>query len=211
MLRPKRCRSRALIVTSGVSFHCSSTRLSESPGSSADAASLPGLELVPAVLPLRALSLENIRSPKFLGEPCMNMPRSSTPALSNAIGFLRPPCCLPLGVTASADGRHPLFRGSITRPVHSLCTLHVTGRPVPAQHSLPAGHHPLLDRIPTCRLSLKGFRLCSHYLIVFPLSEASWRTTPEGCRRAPVRDPCRGRNRDAPHSSGGAPSALATG
>jgi hypothetical protein len=33
--------------------------------------------------------------------------------------------------TVSAYGRHPLFRGSITRPVHSLCTLHVTGRPVP--------------------------------------------------------------------------------
>src|SRR5258708_40364210 len=84
---------------------------------------------------------------------------------------------------ASSCGQHRLFRGSFTRPVHSLCTLHVTGRPVLAQHSLPAGHHPLLVRVWTCRLSLKGFRLRTH-LIVFPLSEvpaSAWRTTPSGC------------------------------
>lgn len=38
-------------------------------------------------------------------------------------------CCLPLGANASASGPHPLFRGSITQPVHSLCTLHSTGHP----------------------------------------------------------------------------------
>jgi hypothetical protein len=82
-----------------------------------------------SLLPL--FHVENIRSPKFLGEPSVNMPRSWTPALSDALGSSASHCCLPRRGTVSAYGQHPRFRGSITRPVHSLCTLHVTGHPAP--------------------------------------------------------------------------------
>src|ERR1700686_2617697 len=70
-------------------------------------------------------------------------------------------------MTASASGQHPLFRGSFTRPVHSLCTLHVTGRPVPAQRLASSRAPPfagqdldlsaLAERFPTPTLISSSF------------------------------------------------------
>ena len=66
------------------------------------------------------------------------MPRSSTPAdrlhLTMTVHTMLPSAQL----TASAP--HSLcFRGSITRPARSLCTLRSRGRPRTTQHSVPAG------------------------------------------------------------------------
>jgi len=38
------------------------------------------------------------------------------------------------------------FRGSITQPAGSLCTLRSRGRPTTTQHSVPAGGSPLPDQ-----------------------------------------------------------------
>ena len=45
-----------------------------------------------------------------------------------------------VGLTASTPQR--CFRGSITRPARSLCTLRSRGRPRTTQHSIPAGGQP---------------------------------------------------------------------
>src|SRR5438128_2287182 len=93
--------------------------------------------------------------------------------------------CIPLLPSAHAEDVGFRPTSAISRLFHAARSLAVytsrDGSPRPAQHSLPAGHHPLLDRILTCRLSLKGFRLRTHR-IVFPLSEVSWRTTAARCR-----------------------------
>jgi hypothetical protein len=73
-----------------------------------------------SLLPL--FHVENIRSPKFLGEPSVNMPRSWTPALSDALGSSASHCCLPRGVRCRLTGDIPYFealsRGLFTRCVH---------------------------------------------------------------------------------------------
>ena len=53
--------------------------------------------------------------------------------------------------TVSASGTYS-FRGSITRPGDTLCTLRSQGRPCTTQHSVPAGCQPLPGRINPCRV-----------------------------------------------------------
>src|SRR5438552_9851500 len=120
--------------------------------------------------PFRRSRAETTRSPRFLGSPHVCMPRSLTPASSShqaCCGVsMRPSVVLTTSALASI-----VFRGSITRPAHSLCTLRRADRSATTQHSVPAGGQPLpggtcyplgsVERFPRSRLHL------------FPLSQAS--------------------------------------
>ena len=52
--------------------------------------------------------------------------------------------------TDSVDSARIYFRGSITRPARSLCTLRSRGHPRTTQHSVPAGGQPWPVRTLTC-------------------------------------------------------------
>ncbi len=87
--------------------------------------------------PARWGSQETGGSPRFLGNPWADMPRSSTPVDQLLLAITRevdtafqPP------KTVGPTRRY--FRGSITRPIYSLSTLHRVGHPSTAQDSLPA-------------------------------------------------------------------------
>src|ERR1700692_3380975 len=75
--------------------------------------------------------------PRFLESPDARMPRSPTP-----VGLRhQAPCGVEvrpsvIGTTSAPTKCH--FRGSMTRPARSLCTLHARGYPRPAQHSVLA-------------------------------------------------------------------------
>ncbi len=108
-------------------------------------------------------------SPRFLGNPFAHMPCSSTPA---------DPCIRPIAMhgmlpSAQLTASAPLsvtFRGSMTRPAHSLSTLHGSDYSNTAQDSLPAGGQPWRDRTLTCRVASGGFHSVSSTHIVFPSS-----------------------------------------
>lgn len=101
------------------------------------------------------------------------MPRSQTPADPP-----HPACSvrtmLPSVIaTTSAPPQTP-FRGSITRPAGSLCTLRRRGRPRTTQHSVPAGGQPLPDQDFHLAGSLRRFPSC--YRIRLPPSPGfAWR------------------------------------
>jgi len=81
---------------------------------------------------------ETTGPPRFLEDPAMNVPCSSTPAGPLRSATAAHWCCLPL------FGRRRLprlsaFRGSITRPAHSLSTLRRVGCPTATQDSLSGG------------------------------------------------------------------------
>ena len=85
------------------------------------------------------------RSSQVPGEPAMGVPCSSTPAgpPRSATSALR--CCLP-PFKQRRLSRELLFRGSITRPTHSLSTLRRVGCPTATQDSLPDGWPTLSGR-----------------------------------------------------------------
>ena len=70
------------------------------------------------------------------------MPRSSTPAdrLHQAFSMQ---AMLPSAELTTSAPRCYHYRGSITRPIDSLCTLRSRGHPRTTQHSVPAGGQPL--------------------------------------------------------------------
>ena len=76
------------------------------------------------------------------------MPRSSTPADRRPRPLQDRRCGLPHFKQRRL--RICPFRGSITRPARSLCTLRSRGRPRTTQHSIPAGGQPLPVRTLTC-------------------------------------------------------------
>ncbi len=79
---------------------------------------------------------ETTGPPRFLEDPAMNVPCSSTPAGPLRSATAAHWCCLP----PFGQRRLPrlfAFRGSITRPAHSLSTLRRVGCPTAAQDSLP--------------------------------------------------------------------------
>ena len=100
----------------------------------------------------------------------MNVPCSSTPAgpLRSATAALR--CCLPPFGRRRLP-RFPTFRGSITRPAHSLSTLRRVGYPTATQDSLPAAGQPYRAGLVTRWVPTKGFR-SSHP----PFPGFAWRT-----------------------------------
>ena len=140
--------------------------------------------------PTRSVGVETSRSPRFLGNPPVCMPRSSTPASSarQARTFsvsTRPSVFL----TTSALAR-VVCRGSITRPAHSLCTLRRADHSATTQHSVPAGGHPLPGGLGDPLGSAKGFRDVIIGLHLFPLLQASpgalGRTTLRSARPPPI-------------------------
>ena len=89
-------------------------------------------------LPLPVRATETTGPPRFLEDPLMNVPCSSTPAESSRSATAARRCCLPL----SRQCRLPrllCFRGSITRPTHSLSTLRRMNYSIATQDSLPDG------------------------------------------------------------------------
>ena len=114
-------------------------------------------------------SVEMTGPPRFLGDPHPYMPCSSTPAGSprQALAAIR--CCLP----PIEQRRHPRlsqFRGSITRPAHSLSTLRSMGCPNATQDSLPAGGQPLPGGVLPHWVPLQSFRAASFPLL--PIAQA---------------------------------------
>lgn len=86
--------------------------------------------------------VEGIGPPRFLGNPKVCMPCSSTPAgwtMPGLYGMSMQPSAV---LKASAPAMRS-FRGSITRPTHALSTLRSVGCPRTTQDSLPAGGQPL--------------------------------------------------------------------
>jgi hypothetical protein len=63
------------------------------------------------------------------------------------------------------------FRGSITRPAHSLSTLRRVGYPTATQDSLPAAGQPYRAGLVTRRVPTKGFRSSPP-----PFPSFAWRT-----------------------------------
>jgi len=121
MFRQMDCRSRASFLTSDVllsllrpallraSRFAGRRRLLPEPGACSSGCSVP------------LFHVENIRSPKFLGEPSVNMPRSSTPALSDALGSSASHCCLP----HEGDGVGFRAMSFISGLIHAACSLAV--------------------------------------------------------------------------------------
>ncbi len=72
------------------------------------------------------------------GGPSVHVPPSLTPVRLGARPFSAPRCCLPL-TSRRRLLTSRLFRGSITRPAHSLSKLRSPGHPGTTQDSLPAG------------------------------------------------------------------------
>jgi hypothetical protein len=87
-------------------------------------------------LPLRRCSVEMSVSPRFLGNPCVLMPRAWTPPGFPHLAIAVVPCCLPSPLRRRLPSC--VFRGSITRPVHSLSTLRNACHHDITQDSLPA-------------------------------------------------------------------------
>ena len=105
-----------------------------------------------------------------LGDPCAHAPLPD-PGGAPAPG----PFGTGVGVFRSTDGVDPAriyFRGSITRPARSLCTLRSRGHPRTTQHSVPAGGQPWPGRTLTCRVASKVSAM-SILLHAFPLHQAS--------------------------------------
>ncbi len=73
------------------------------------------------------------------------MPRSQTPADSRALAVASVENA---AFRANNDVGSAIydFRGSITQPAGSLCTLRNRGHPAVTQHSVPAGGSPLPDQ-----------------------------------------------------------------
>src|SRR5690606_39151410 len=103
----------------------------------------PGRGFV-AASPSPLFSVETTRPPRFLGNPFVCMPRSSTPAgpLCQAIRLR----WLPSAFATTSTPATTRLRGSITRPAHSLSTLRSAGHPTTTQDSLPARRPPLAGR-----------------------------------------------------------------
>jgi hypothetical protein len=91
-------------------------------------------------------------------KPVERVPRSSTPVVDEDSTHCRPRRSPSASARASAKPRDPLFRGSVTRPTFSLCTLRRRGYPSSTQHSLPGGGvPPCLDGAFTRWVSLLSF------------------------------------------------------
>jgi len=97
---------------------------------------------VDIAVPFRVPSEELWGSPRFLGDLIVLVPRSTTPVSRRA--WLGDAPMLPSARNKASASRLGSFRGSITQPEHSLCTLHAFGRPRRA--ALGSGWLPSLCR-----------------------------------------------------------------
>lgn len=106
---------------------------------------------------------EDGRPPRFLGDLSITMPCSMTPP-SGPCQAVAAPTMLPSAQSTTSASGYISFRGSITRPGDSLCTLRSQGRPCTTQHSVPAGCQPLPGRLPACQVPLRDFRYIIRYI-----------------------------------------------
>ena len=142
--------------------------------------------------PNRFLDVESSGPPRFLGDPSVHVPRSSTPARPRSQALAAPPV-LPSAVSTASALATCSFRGSITRPAHSLSTLRSPGYPGTTQDSLPAGG--LLCRARAVPAgSLMRFPLRLYLLHCFLLTQASPgapKLEPSARNTAPFNNPQR--------------------
>ena len=106
------------------------------------ASALPWAWACSAGCPTRSTSTETTRPLRFLGDPHAYMPRSLTPARSPRPAYLGV-SMLPSVEANDVGSRGIIFRGSMTRPARSLCTLRRADHSASTQHSVPAGGQPL--------------------------------------------------------------------
>lgn len=91
--------------------------------------------------PRRASCVEMTRPPRFLGDPCMSMRWLFDPAGLHTPGqYSAWNVAFRLDNSVGAEKR--CFRGSITPPTHSLCTLRRRDRSRTTQHSVPVAGLP---------------------------------------------------------------------
>lgn len=107
------------------------------------------------------LHVEVVRSPKFLGEPQGEHapPSDPGPVTHNRFSVASLlPSAPAYGVGFRATCR---FRGSITRPAHSLCTLRPEGRPSRRNTRFQPGTTLCWTGFGPVGFSLKGFGQCA--------------------------------------------------
>jgi len=107
--------------------------------------------------------------PRFLGNPGAYMPCSLTPAGWYRSGQYNR-SILPSDIYTASAPTARTFRGSITRPAHSLSTLRRSRLPASTQDSLLAGDQPLPGGIGYPPGSLRNFRTV--ILSSFPSDQA---------------------------------------
>jgi hypothetical protein len=128
-----------------------------------------GQGLVLPVFPIRIIRTETAGSPRFLKDPFVCMPCSPTPAGSlRSLSSARRD--MAFRIWNSVGSCSELFRGSITRPAHSLCTLRRGSCPTTTQHSVPAADMLSRAGLLTSWILTKGFK--SYYCISLLLSQA---------------------------------------
>jgi hypothetical protein len=101
----------------------------------------PGAFAYSLRLPLAGSGVETTGPPRFLGNPRVRA-LLFDPGGTETPGHTAPPCCLPRPQRCRLP-QTGYFRGSITQPTHSLCTLRSAGYPNTTQHSLPAAGQAL--------------------------------------------------------------------
>jgi len=114
------------------------------------------LELVTRYLPPGS-AVEATGPPRFLENPCGRVLLSDPGGIASARPLRRRDAAFRRFKNV---GSHEdiTFRGSITRPAHSLSTLRSPGRPGTTQDSLPAAGQLFRTGLVTRRVPMKGFR-----------------------------------------------------
>jgi len=131
------------------------------------------------------LAAETSGSPRFLGDPLVHMPCSQTPEGPPGSGHSTQAMLPSARNTASAPSNSFQFRGSITRPMHSLSTLRRTGLPATTQDSLPAAGLLCRAGLNTRWVPLQGFRWRSCHLLP-PRPSFAWRKSLVKIRSRPI-------------------------
>ena len=156
----------------GNTIPCACVRSSRKP----DAGLRPGVVLVGNPEPI-SFGMETTGTPRFLGNPCVSMPCSPTPAgpAHQAIRCTVAVSVVPITKTPSKR----LFRGSITRLRHLLSTLRPVGLPTGRKTRFRSLAKLSRTGLVTRRVPTKGFSMYPYIASSFP--KLSWRKgTPLG-------------------------------
>jgi hypothetical protein len=170
MLVPEHCPSRSRSRTTSHRLFSCPLSYFEPPAAGPVHDQSSGRELGSAASPPRLFTWKSSGLSSSSENPCVNMPRSTTPTLSLALGFRPATAAFHIGRECRLPGNVAVFRGSITRPVHSLCMLRLESRLSPRNTRFQPGTTLCWIGLGPIGLSMKGFRLCSllHRLSPFP-------------------------------------------